>query len=354
MVASLLTVNNVHKRFVTRRNWLGKPLQTVQALRGVTLQVQPAEALGIVGESGCGKSTLARIIMQLDTPDQGEVLWQPVVDPNDDKTTGASAINLCALPAGQLRALRPGFQMVFQNPYTSLNPRLTIEQTLTEPLQVHGVGNNAQGRRALAEALLAQVGLEADALKKYPQAFSGGQRQRIGIARALALNPKLLVADEPVSALDVSIQAQILNLFKQLQAERQIALLFIAHNLDVVRYLCDRVAVMYLGQIIELTDTQSLFERPMHPYTQALMQARPIAEPFLARQRRDGAASGLTGEPPSPVNPPSGCAFHPRCPYAVAACAQQVPPLAQVNAQQGHQVACIRAHEWSEGLATRV
>ncbi|MEB3206923.1 MAG: oligopeptide/dipeptide ABC transporter ATP-binding protein [Vampirovibrionales bacterium] len=345
----LLAIKALTKRFITRRNWLAKPTRVVHALRGVSLEVYPAEALGIVGESGCGKSTLARAILQLDRPDSGSMIWQASND--------AYPLHLEKLKGKALKRWRPECQMVFQNPYASLNPRLTIAQTLTEPLSVHHRGKNHQERRHQAITLLQQVGLSEEAMAKYPHAFSGGQRQRIGIARALALKPKLLVADEPVSALDVSIQAQILNLFKQLQQEHDIALLFVAHNLDVVRYLCDRVAVMYLGQIVELAPTEKLFTQPMHPYTQTLLEARPIADPDLKDRHKASSKNGLAKinqEPASALSPPAGCAFHPRCDYAVERCLTESPSLTSYPSQgnvHAH-VACHRAHEWPQGLGT--
>lgn len=310
----------VYQGFVFKRQ-----TGTVKAVDGVSLTLQPGEVLGLVGESGCGKSTLARTILQLAPITGGAVILQ--------------GKNLSAGTEDELRAMRRDLQMVFQDPYASLNPRLSIYQTLAEPLLVHGRCGPDEARSRV-EQLLARVGLPKAALGKYPHEFSGGQRQRIAIARALALEPKVIVADEPVSALDVSIQAQILNLLAQLVREMNLTLIFIAHNLSVVKHISDRVAVMYLGRIVELGEAVDVIERPAHPYTRALVSAIPVADPQIERTRQRIV---LPGDPPSPLNPPVGCTFHPRCPYAQEKCKAAFPPL--LPAPAGQQVACVRLGE---------
>lgn len=306
------------------------------AVDGVSFSLARGRTLGLVGESGCGKSTLSRAVLRLIPPTGGRVRYD--------------GTDITALSPRALRPLRRRMQMVFQDPLGSLNPRLSIGDALTEPLHVHRVGASAAARRALAAALLERVGMSPEALIRYPHEFSGGQRQRIGIARALALGPELLVCDEPVSALDVSIQSQILNLLAELQRELGLAYLFIAHNLGVVRRLCDDVAVMYLGRFVEVAPAAELFGTPRHPYTQALLAAAPRIRAAGAATTVDQGGSGapggsrdptplplLAGDPPSPLNPPSGCAFHPRCPIAEARCRVDRPSLRAIGATQ---VAC--------------
>jgi oligopeptide transport system ATP-binding protein len=310
----------VHSGFLVKRQ-----VGAVRAVDGVTLSVAQGEVLGLVGESGCGKSTLARTILQL-VP-----------------TTGGAVIlngrNLGEASRSEMLACRRDLQMIFQDPYASLNPRMTVHATLAEPLVVHGIckASEVQGR---VDELMRIVGLAPRFAQKYPHEFSGGQRQRIAIARALALKPKIIIADEPVSALDVSIQAQILNLLAQLCRKMNLALVFIAHDLSVVRHISDRVAVMYLGKIVELGPATDVIDRPRHPYTRALVSAIPVPDPDIERSRQRIV---LAGDPPSPMNPPSGCAFHPRCQYAVARCREAVPPL--VPAGPDRQAACIRLDE---------
>jgi oligopeptide transport system ATP-binding protein len=295
---------------------------TVKAVDGVNLTVRRGEVLGLVGESGCGKSTLARTILQL--------------VPTTDGTVVLNGRNLATSSARELLAARRDLQMVFQDPYASLNPRMTVFATLAEPLLVHRVCPPADVAARVAE-LMRLVGLAPRFMQKYPHEFSGGQRQRIAIARALALEPKVIVADEPVSALDVSIQAQILNLLAQLTKKMNLTLIFIAHDLSVVKHISDRVAVMYLGKIVELGLAADVIERPRHPYTRALVSAIPTPNPDTERTRQRIV---LAGDPPSPINPPAGCAFHPRCAYAQAQCKLAAPPL--VDDGPTREVACVR------------
>ena len=298
---------------------------TVKAVDGVTLSIGSGEVLGLVGESGCGKSTLARTIMQLLPTTAGTVILE--------------GRNLTSASVEDVRVVRRNLQMVFQDPYASLNPRITVFDTLAEPLRVHRVCPDAEIPARVA-GLMQRVGLAPRYLQKYPHEFSGGQRQRIAIARALALEPKIIIADEPVSALDVSIQAQILNLLSQLRRQMNLSLLFIAHDLSVVKHISDRIAVMYLGKIVELGPAVEVIERPSHPYTRALVSAIPSPNPATERSRQRIV---LAGDPPSPINPPAGCAFHPRCPSAQEKCQMTAPPL--IAAGPGHEVACVRLGE---------
>jgi oligopeptide transport system ATP-binding protein len=326
MSDTILQLTDVKTHFpITQGFLLKRHIGTVKAVDGVNLTVRRGEVLGLVGESGCGKSTLARTILQL--------------VPTTGGTVVLNGRNLADSSARELLAARRDLQMVFQDPYASLNPRMTVFATLAEPLFVHGVCAPAEVPARVAE-LMRIVGLAPRFMQKYPHEFSGGQRQRIAIARALALEPKVIVADEPVSALDVSIQAQILNLLAQLTKQMNLTLIFIAHDLSVVKHISDRIAVMYLGKIVELGLATDVIDRPRHPYTRALVSAIPTPNPDIERTRQRIV---LAGDPPSPINPPSGCAFHPRCAYARAECKITVPPL--VADSPDREVACVRLSE---------
>lgn len=325
MPETILELQNVQTHFpITKGVLLKREVGTVKAVDGVNLKVTQGEVLGLVGESGCGKSTLARTIMQLVPTTAGTVILE--------------GKNLTTSSSGEILDLRQDLQMVFQDPYASLNPRMTVFATLAEPLLVHKVCPSREVAKHVAE-LMETVGLASRFMQKYPHEFSGGQRQRIAIARALALRPKVVLADEPVSALDVSIQAQILNLLADLVKKMGLSLIFIAHDLSVVKHISDRIAVMYLGKIVELGEASSIIENPLHPYTRALVSAIPTPNPDEERNRQRIV---LPGDPPSPINPPSGCTFHPRCPHATDACQRTVP---QLEAFQEREVSCIRKAE---------
>lgn len=317
----LLQVRELRKYFPVPGGFLRRAVDQVKAVDGISFDLFRGQTFGLVGESGCGKSTLGRAIVRLHDPTGGQV----ILDGTD----------IAALPRKSLLPWRQRMQMVFQDPYASLSPRRTVEQTLREPLDVHAIGSREDRDRRVRE-LLDVVGMSTRALNRYPHEFSGGQRQRIGIARALALNPELIVADEPVSALDVSVQSQVLNLIDDLQVQHGIAFLFIAHDLAVIQHVSDMIGVMYLGKLVEIASATDLYARPAHPYTRALLSAIPVPEPERRRTR-----IVLPGDVPSPRNPPAGCPFHPRCPQAMEHCATVAPVLRNIGpAEQPHQVSC--------------
>lgn len=319
MSEPLLSVQDVSKRFPVGKSLLGRPTGYVHAVNDVSFDVMPGETFSLVGESGCGKSTTSRLIDHLITPDEGRIFF------DGDEVT--------ALSERQMRPLRAKMQMVFQDPYASLNPRMTVRNIIAEPLVTYKVCATKEETTEKVLELMKAVGVPAEFLNRYPHQFSGGQRQRIGIARAIALNPQLVVCDEPVSALDVSVQSQVLNLLKDLQAARGLTYLFISHDLSVVNFIADRVCVMFLGKICEIAPKEELYEKPLHPYTRFLLDAIPLADPHVRGKEK----MVLQGEIPSPVNPPSGCRFHTRCPYATELCATQEPELRSVGDRQ---VAC--------------
>jgi peptide/nickel transport system ATP-binding protein len=328
--ARLLEVRDLRKYFPIRRGILQKVIGHVRAVDGVAFHLQQGETLSLVGESGCGKTTTARCILRAIDPTTGTILY---------RAGSGELIDVGSLPGSQMRPLRGEMQMVFQDPFASLNPRMTLLDIVGEPLLIHGE-RNAGARADRVAELLHLVGLRPETMRRYPHAFSGGQRQRIGIARALALSPRLVVADEPVSALDVSVQAQILNLMLELQERLGLTYLFVAHDLSVVKHISDRVAVMYVGRIVETADTQALFDSPRHPYTEALLSAVPKPDP-----RRRSQRIVLQGEVADPAHPPSGCAFHPRCRYAVDICRRATPELREITPD--HSAACHRVSEIS-------
>ncbi len=309
----LLEVKGLEQYFPIKSGFFQKTTNYVKAVDGIDLQVFSGETLGIVGESGCGKSTTGRAILRLLEPTAGEVLFE--------------GKDLAKLPKEEMRKMRKDLQMIFQDPYASLNPRMTIKQILDESLMVHNLGTKEEREKIIIK-MIEIVGLRVEHLNRYPHDFSGGQRQRIGIARALVVQPKLIIADEPVSALDVSIQSQVLNLLKDLKKEFNLTLIFISHDLSVVKHLCDRIAVMYLGRIVELADKKTLFENPKHPYTQALLSAVPSPKPHQKKER-----ILLQGDLPSPSNPPEGCTFHPRCAYVTDICRTKKPTLSETDGQ---------------------
>lgn len=315
---ALLEVRDVKKWYAGKKRMFGKPQLPVRAVDGLSFKVFPGETLGIVGESGCGKSTMGQLVTRLIEPTSGEIWFD--------------GRNLSALSEKEMRLARRDLQFVFQDPYSSLNPRMNVYDIVAEPLIVHGLASG-EALKTEVYRLLEAVGLGKEQAKRHPHEFSGGQRQRIGIARALALNPRLIVCDEPVSALDVSIQAQILNLLKDLQQQYNLTYIFIAHGLPTVKHISDRIAVMYLGRIVELASRDAMFARPMHPYTEALLAAVPVPDPRVRKQRIP-----LEGELPSPASIRKGCSFHTRCPYATDQCAKEDPPL--LEHRSGHYAAC--------------
>lgn len=320
MTVPLLEVRNLNVHFSMKKKLLQSVSNSVKAVNDIQFTVQRGQTLGIVGESGCGKSTLARTIMGLQTPTSGEILFE--------------GKNISSLTGNELRRLRQDIQMVYQDPFTSLNPRMSAGEIIAAPLKAFKKTENLTDR---VEELLTLVGLQATDGQKFPHEFSGGQRQRIGIARALALNPKLLILDEPVSALDVSVQAQVINLLEKLQAELGLTYVFIAHDLSIVKHISDKVAVMYLGEILELSPSEKLYNTPKHPYTKALLSAVPLPDPIKERQRKRIV---LTGELPSPTNPPKGCKFHTRCPFAQDKCKVDLPRATEWQ-KMNRQAACF-------------
>jgi peptide/nickel transport system ATP-binding protein len=325
---TLLEVNDLKMHFPIRRGFMRRVVGHVKAVDGVSFAVKKGDTFGLVGESGCGKSTTGRCITRLLDPTGGTITYY---------TKSTEPIHIERLTSQEMRRFRREIQIMFQDPYSSLNPRLTLKQIVGEPLVINKVCSGRELNDRVAQ-LLRSVGLSPEYMNRYPHAFSGGQRQRIGLARALALNPEFIVADEPVSALDVSVQAQVLNLIQDLQAEFNLTYLFIAHNMSVIKHICDHVAVMYVGKIVEVAETKELFANPQHPYTEALLSAIPKPDPRSKRSRII-----LEGDVPNPANPPSGCYFHPRCRYAQALCSHETPELRETA--PGHKVACHFAGE---------
>lgn len=318
----LLKVEHLHKEFPTGSGFMGGKFskKVVSAVNDLSFEIRSGETFGLVGESGCGKSTTGRAIMHLDPPTSGKVYFE--------------GRDISKMNKKELKAMRREMQFIFQDPYASLNPRMTIGEIISEPMVIHGIGTSEERIERVRE-LLDVVGLNPEHINRYPHEFSGGQRQRVGIARSFILRPKLIICDEPVSALDVSIQAQVLNLLKDLQKQYGTAYLFIAHDLSVVQHISDRVAVMYLGKMVELSDWKSLYAEPNHPYTQALLSAVPIPDPDVQQNRKRII---LAGDPPSPIDPPSGCRFHTRCPIAQAKCSEETPEFREIG--EGHYCAC--------------
>jgi oligopeptide transport system ATP-binding protein len=325
----LVRAEHIKKYFPIRQGILAREVARVHAVDDVSLEVRTGETLGLVGESGCGKSTLARCIARLHELTAGSVTFE--------------GRDISGLSRRQLRPVRRELQMVFQDPYASLNPRKRVGAIIADPLHIHNYGDRAKIRNRVRE-LLELVGLSPEHVNRYPHEFSGGQRQRVGVARAIALHPKLVIADEPVSALDVSIRAQVINLLEDLQDDLALTYIFIAHDLGVVRHVSDRIAVMYLGKIVEVSPAEELYRHPVHPYTEALLSAVPVPDPELSARREQIV---LEGDVPSPVAPPSGCRFHPRCRYATEICAREEPPLV-MHGSQGHLAACHHPLSLSE------
>lgn len=318
-VEELLEIKDLRKYFPVKKGILRKTVDYVKAVDDISLSIKKGETLGLVGESGCGKSTAGRTILSLLKATAGEIWFK--------------GTNILSLDKEEMRNIRKEMQIIFQDPYSSLDPRMTVLDIVGEPLDIHNLVDNRKERRERVKELLNSVGLSEDYLNRYPHEFSGGQRQRIGVARALAVDPKLIIADEPVSALDVSVQAQVINLLQDLQQEMDLTYLFIAHDLSVVKHISDRIAVMYLGKIVEIADKKELFENPLHPYTRSLLSAIPVADPTVKKDRII-----LEGDVPSPVNPPTGCRFHPRCPEAKEMCSKKTPEFKDYG--NGHCASC--------------
>ena len=326
-IDTFLGVRDLVKFYPLRGGIFSRKIGMVQAVQGVSFDLAKGETLGLVGESGCGKSTLARVIIQLEKPTSGDVIFK--------------GRNLAGLSRKELFPVRRQIQIIFQDPYSSLNPRMTVGEIIRDPLIVHKQGSRGE-QNSKTKHLVSCVGLSPDVLDRYPHEFSGGQRQRVGIARSLALDPELIIADEPVSSLDVSVQSQVLNLLVSLQKEFGLTYIFISHDLSVVEYLSDRIMIMYLGKIVETGAAKEIFSHPAHPYTRALMEAIPVPDPARGEKKII-----LKGETPSPVNPPSGCAFHPRCPYVIKECREVIPLLEPLDSDKSadHLCACIRKKE---------
>ena len=329
MDGTILEVRNLTKHFPIKRGLLKRTVGMVKAVDDVSFDIKAGETLGLVGESGCGKTTTSRCLLRAIEPTSGEIMF---------RTAEGNEVNVATLPNREMRPLRREMQMIFQDPFSSLNSRMSLLDIVGEPLLVHGMTNRQERQDRVAE-LLRLVGLRPEYMQRYPHAFSGGERQRIGIARALALHPRLVVADEPVSALDVSVQAQVINLLMDLQSEFGLTYLFVAHDLSVVKQISDRVVVMYVGKIVEMANTEEMFANPKHPYTEALLAAVPVPDPRARRQDR----KLLQGEVANPANPPSGCYFHPRCPYVQDVCRTETPSLQEVS--PGHYASCHRVQE---------
>ena len=329
MDGTILEVRNLTKHFPIKRGLLKRTVGMVKAVDDVSFDIRTGETLGLVGESGCGKTTTSRCLLRAIEPTSGEIMF---------RTAEGNEVNVATLPNREMRPLRREMQMIFQDPFSSLNSRMSLLDIVGEPLLVHGMTNRQERQDRVAE-LLRLVGLRPEYMQRYPHAFSGGERQRIGIARALALHPRLVVADEPVSALDVSVQAQVINLLMDLQSEFGLTYLFVAHDLSVVKQISDRVVVMYVGKIVEMANTEEMFANPKHPYTEALLAAVPVPDPRARRQDR----KLLQGEVANPANPPSGCYFHPRCPYVQDVCRTETPSLQEVS--PGHYASCHRVQE---------
>lgn len=325
---AILQVKDLKLHFPIRRGIVQKVVGYVKAVDGVSFTLREGEVLGLVGESGCGKTTVGRTILRLYDPTSGEIRF---------RRTNGEWVDIARISQHQMKPLRSEMRMIFQDPFSSLNPRLTVKDIISEPLEIHNIAHGKEAEHRVAE-LMQAVGLNPALMRRYPHEFSGGQRQRIGLARTLSLNPRLVIADEPVSALDVSVQAQVLNLLQELQQRLGLTLIFIAHDLSVVEHIADRIAVMYVGKIVEMAEANELLHRPLHPYTEALLSAIPPADPDIQPHR-----IRLQGEVASPANPPSGCIFHPRCNYAQAICSQQAPPLREYL--PGHFASCHFATE---------
>jgi oligopeptide/dipeptide ABC transporter ATP-binding protein len=325
---TILEVKNLKKYFPIRKGLLQRTMGHVRAVDDVTFTIHENEVLGLVGESGCGKTTVGRTILRLYDPTEGEIWYYD---------TEGNRVDIAHIGQREMKPLRQEMRMIFQDPFSSLNPRLTVKDIISEPLFIHKIASGREAENRVAD-LMKSVGLDPFYMRRYPHEFSGGQRQRIGLARTLSLNPRLIIADEPVSALDVSVQAQVLNLLQELQEKLGLTLLFVAHDLSVVEHISDRIAVMYVGRLVEVADTTELLNNPHHPYTEALISAVPPADPAIKLDRII-----MEGDVPSPANPPSGCVFHPRCQYAQEACKQDVPQLQEI--QPGHWTACLFADE---------